>query len=82
MRPPKGYYIDKRTGKYKVRLMIEGKNTYIATVDTEKEARKIYLETREKYPKQPAGPKPPIKFIQSTYRNKDYDFTGTPWYGL
>jgi hypothetical protein len=76
----KGYYIDKRTGYYKVKIMIEGKNTYICTCHTEEEARAAYKEARAKHPKLPTGKKSTPSFKKT--RNKDYDFTGTPWYGL
>ena len=79
-REPKGYYIDKRTGFYKVKLMVEGKNTYICTKKTEEEAKAAYKEARAKYSKLQTRKKPTPAFKKT--RNKDYDFTGTPWYGL
>ena len=81
MKGAKGYYKVKKTGKYKVKVVIEGINKYIGTADTEEAAQKMYKDFREANPKLKPGQKPAFK-LQPIKRKKDYDFTGTPWYGL
>jgi hypothetical protein len=79
-RTVKGYYINKKTGNFVIKLMTNGRLKYIGTAYTEEDARKMYEEAKAKNPKGKMGPKPTLKF--SNTKDKDYDFTGTPWYGL
>lgn len=42
----KGYYFHKASGKYQVRITVDGKTTYLGEYKTEEEARKVYLQEK------------------------------------
>ena len=45
----KGYYWDKRNGKWRAQIMINKKRIQLGRYDTEEEAREAYLKGKEKY---------------------------------
>ena len=47
-RGAKGYYYNKEKGKYMARIVSHGKFKYLGVYNTEEEARKAYLDAKEK----------------------------------
>jgi hypothetical protein len=45
----KGYYWNKPTNKFKAEIKLNGKKTSLGSYDNEREARKAYLNAKEKY---------------------------------
>ena len=45
----KGYYYDKKKNRYRPVLTINGKRKYFGRYKTEKEAKQVYLQLKEKY---------------------------------
>lgn len=47
----KGYFWNKRHGKYNAQIMINGKNIYLGLFNTTKEAHSVYLKAKKLYHK-------------------------------
>jgi len=45
----KGYYFDRKAGRYKAHILNEGKREFLGYYDTEEQASKAYLKARAKY---------------------------------
>jgi hypothetical protein len=45
----KGYNLVKRTNRYRVIVNFKGKKAYFGSYETEEEARKVYVEEKNKY---------------------------------
>lgn len=48
-RNSKGYYLDKKTGKYDSMIFVNGKSLYLGRYETAQEAKKAYLEAKYKF---------------------------------
>ena len=45
----KGYYFHKRNNKYQAYIILDGKIIYLGYFNTDEEARRVYLDAKQKY---------------------------------